>query len=763
MTAIHPPPETLKDTRPHHTRTNDAATDFSRHRNAPRAWQKRLVQPDIERHVVLSSTRCIITLVSLTLLVTDIPRTGLGVRSLQDYYPIPLMPSTAVRFGPFNYPVIHVWRVDNSSESNTEDDRYAGHDGVSPVTATRVWPYQYDTTSVGLRGAAELLNVTEFPSFLFHKHDREHSPNTADSTITLGSTFTMLDAFITAAYTQLASNSSDNSPRPLRYAVKHNYVDRIHDFVVSFISKRPVWSIHSLHLPTLDNSTSPIACSNGNARRRSKPEFCSHIGIWECVNPQNESLPTVRLWDHMNLRFQYLQHRYPRLLLDMAVISTQRLCSTSGAMRSTFYNFNDVEVVVLTRGRRCEASNTACTTVFVDDYRYERGFVQTNVVDWFGIIGMLRGSAQAYAWVRLVLLVCGAYEAAGSSTTRSRLVQTVRIIFKIPFQVIVYSSLVPISGYALALFLDSNFMDIFLDSCWASLDGAINFRAVPFFQSTAVQMRNVWVLALVASLTALAVKKTLGRGRTGIPGVRGLVISFTSMLTIVGPYKNGAFRDTSVMSVFRVSDTGPKTDIIRSNASPFVNTSSYIFDDSATMLLFCVCTVSALVVVTKLAAYFAPQHSWLSLHSQEVVLGSTPIVPCGASALWPMTVPCIRFLATPQSAAQLGPRASAIPALFPNILNSSGKVSPVASSLPASSLQRSVVQLTNVAMMTDPLNFLLLRVVGIPLFLYSQRRVCLILPYAPDEVETRTGLRNLQLLDTASSRDLPLATLLQCG
>lgn len=120
----------------------------------------------------------------------------------------------------------------------------------------------------------------------------------------------------------------------------------------------------------------------------------------------------------MDLRLQSLQQRYPDLEMEVALVSSQRLSSTSGAMRSTFYNYEALEIVILTRGIRC--SNTtnsssiaaACTTVFVDDYRYERDIVQTNLLDWYSIISMLRGSAQAYVWVRLILLVYGAYVAA---------------------------------------------------------------------------------------------------------------------------------------------------------------------------------------------------------------------------------------------------------------------------------------------------------------------------------------------------------------
>ncbi|KAL3662821.1 hypothetical protein V7S43_012222 [Phytophthora oleae] len=115
-----------------------------------RSWQKLLPQPDINHCVVLSKLRCVVIFVSLALLMTDIPRTGLGVRNLQEFYPVPLMPSTAVRFGPFNYPVLQISRQNESNEAPSE---FVGLKGKQSIATARVWSYQFDTTSVGLRGA----------------------------------------------------------------------------------------------------------------------------------------------------------------------------------------------------------------------------------------------------------------------------------------------------------------------------------------------------------------------------------------------------------------------------------------------------------------------------------------------------------------------------------------------------------------------------------------------------------------------------------
>ncbi|RAW33362.1 hypothetical protein PC110_g10295 [Phytophthora cactorum] len=262
-------------------------------------------------------------------------------------------------------------------------------------------------------------------------------------------------------------------------------------------------------------------------------------------------------------------------------------------MRSTFYNYEALEIIVLTRGRRCVASSGAnvatCTTVFVDDYRYERDIVQTNLVDWYGIISVLRGGAQAYVWVRVLLLGYGAYTAA--SRSNSLLVSMASIVFKIPFQVIVYSSLLPVSAYVGALVLDSSFTDIFLDSYWASVGGAVNFQWFPFIQTTSVQMRCVWLLALFASVVLFAMRRSRYYD-DGIPGIRGLLIGFTSSLTVFGPYKSIYYRDMDITSIFRVPDEGPTMDVVHSsNPGDYFNSSSYFFGGSSKTMRLCIVAI----------------------------------------------------------------------------------------------------------------------------------------------------------------------------
>ncbi|KAE9321371.1 hypothetical protein PF008_g17821 [Phytophthora fragariae] len=671
------------------------------------------------------------------------------------------MPSTAVRFGPFDYPIIHVWRLNSatSAPSSSESAEFAGLKGTQVVSGARVWPYQYDTLSVGFRGAINLLNVTELPGYLLYQPREGEPKKDAESLIDLTTTFTMLDAFMTAARRKLRPLGNESAV--LRYATKHNWVDRIHHYVVRFASTNPAWRLHSLHIPHITSSMQSLAiCSNAVATKRPpplRPRFCNHPGIWKVDHPLNASLPAVRLWDHIDVRFQALRQLYPDLVLDVVLLSSQRLSATTGVLQSTYYNYEALEVVVLTRGRRCVDTDTAtnssseqptastCTTFFIDDYRYESDRVQTNLVDWYATIALLRGGAQAYVWVRLLLLVHGAYvvAVAGKRTSESLLTTTMLILVKIPFEVVVYSSLLPVTGYVIALLLDSSFMDIFLDSFWATVGGSINIGLVSFLRSTAVQMRNVWLLSLLVSLAVFGVRRSRDYWGDGIPAVRGLAICFTSTLTVFGPYKKTTWRDTNITDLFEIADEGQVMDIIRSNPVGHYNISNYFFDDSAVMLMFCINAVVWLAVAFNIVRYLASQTSRLDSDSKGLILSSTPVMPCGAHRLWVTSVLTIQFYVSTRVSvrSKLGSPRTSVGATKPENLALQTKVRPLKNSqiLPkvpkvpswrstsrrhllgeedySSTEFRSILQLMNIAMFTDPWNFLWLRGFGHPLVL----------------------------------------------
>ncbi|OWZ11690.1 hypothetical protein PHMEG_00015251 [Phytophthora megakarya] len=358
--------------------------------------------------------------------------------------------------------------------------------------------------------------------------------------------------------------------------------------------------------------------------------------MWKCSHPLNESLPAVRLWDHIDIRYQSLRQRYPTLDLDVTLLSSQRLSSTSGVLSSTYYNYEAHEITVLTRGRSCSepktqsAINTSiptCTTIFVDDFRYERDTVRTNLVEWYPIIAFLRGGAQTYVWIRLVLLIYGAHSSAKRLSTvktgsSSHVMSTLSIVFKIPFEVIVYSSLLPVCGYVIAQLLDSSFMDIYLDSYWAAVGGTIKINLVTFLRSTAVQMRNVWLLALLVTFAMFVVRNPRDYWGERRPAIRGLVISFTSTLTVFGPYKPTTLRDTNIIKLFVLSGEGQIMDIIRSNSIQF-NFSSYFFDVSPVMLAFCIGVVIGLAVTITFMEFVMLRSIGSHHETRDIILSST--------------------------------------------------------------------------------------------------------------------------------------------
>ncbi|KAL3662817.1 hypothetical protein V7S43_012218 [Phytophthora oleae] len=110
------------------------------------------------------------------------------------------MPATAVRFGPYDYPVRHIWR---------DGAAFGGREGAEPVNLANVWSYKYDTTtSLGLHGAVELLDILMYPDFLLYKGELGLK-NDHGALLTLNTTFLMLDSFLSTVRARLLpSNAS---------------------------------------------------------------------------------------------------------------------------------------------------------------------------------------------------------------------------------------------------------------------------------------------------------------------------------------------------------------------------------------------------------------------------------------------------------------------------------------------------------------------------------------------------------------------------
>lgn len=460
---------------------NAAQAGASRHsddstfgQDAIESWRWRLPRTDVSGSIHFSKTRCFMSLVSLVLLVTDIPRTGLGVQSISEFFSESVAPDTAIRFGPYAYPVAHIACTTEASDSSGSLADCKGQNGGVSLTSVGAWPYGYDTTSVGIRSVAELFNVTSsFPEFLLN---RGSDPRRGDqgASVSLEDTFVMLDSVIGASEQQIDSQRPAGVMKSVKFATTYNFIDRLHDYMLKHFSKRQRSRDYVLQvLPKQSRSPLevPRICERTMGRLRSnRPAFCDHQVPWLVDNPVDNTEPPAAIWDHVAMRMRALQEQYQDLWMDVSLLSMQELIVMKSMTRATIYNLEAADLVVLVRGRTCSLGRAdinagGCTTVFVDDYRYERYLLTTNVADWYRVTAALRGAAQLYVWTRLLLLLYASCAVQPRRyTVRKKLLSAANMIVKIPFQVVVYGSSIPVVCYVLAHLIDGNFVDTYLEN-----------------------------------------------------------------------------------------------------------------------------------------------------------------------------------------------------------------------------------------------------------------------------------------------------------
>lgn len=739
----------------------------------PSDWQ--LPANDIDSCIVFSWARCVFSLISLALLVTDIPRTGLGVENVYQLFPNKAGPSVTEHFGPWAYPVAHIWR--NASSNSTA---FEAKKGSSAIGATNLWSYNYDTTSIGIRGIEQLLNVSM---------QYRDSPGDYQTKLSLRTTWTLLDNLVSAVQGQLVDRAHDASHSQHRgyfvYTTQHYWIDRLHHYLYRHTKANTRWRMHSIHTYTKDSEQpdeSLSICSSATRRRR--PLFCDHPVQWLCTHPLNTSLPKVPIWDQVDLRLSAMQKKYPGLRLDLTIFTTFNPSTSAASVVSAYFQTEVLEIVMLVRGRACSTPNSpdlndglapTCTTVFVDDYRYERGVLESNIAEWYPFTATLRSIAQFYVWIRLLLLFAVAYSAAKDRHPlfRDRLSSTLQTMSKIPFQVVVYGSLFPVVCYVAAHYIDCSFVDLFLETYWTTVNGTTHFDLMTFVRHASVQMRNVWILALfMKGAVFFQTRVLLWRPHNGIQGIRGLAISLSSALSVFGPFRSLAFRNTSIISVFALSGfrsnrEGSAMEQVHARPSSLFNISMEGLEKDMKMTLLAACTVFAIALVGNMLLALLR-----SGYRGEVLFGSSIVVPYSAGILWPTTALSVRFWVStatakvgnvsqysttrvvPTPLKSRAPLAKHTERSFRNSTSRKGKSllasvrkSAVAAVFATLGIDReaetmhakercslhdrtlrfekrtmdvnSIVRLMNIAMMTDPWTFACLRVFGVEVYFYK--------------------------------------------
>ncbi|DBA04564.1 TPA: hypothetical protein N0F65_011112 [Lagenidium giganteum] len=357
-------------------------------------------QERIEQFIPFSWLRLVSSVGGLALLLSDIPRTGLGTINFAQLYDS-VAPDTQINYGPYDYPVVRLRRPsDHSNASSTEE--------LEPVP---LWPYKYDTLSIPTRSLATYLNVSSYPRCVLYEGEC-HS-----DVLDHGQVLEMLDALMTATAHTLFAGSSF---APFVFLTKSNWIDRLYHAIL----RRVGMVYHELRLnsvywyPPTDGTNAPMDVCMARTGRRNvlAPSFCAFVVQWLVSHPVPTHNPAlVPLWDHMEARVAQLRQEFPELQFDMLILASQYSYTSKHSTNppvwldgATFYAPGH-EIMTLIRGQLCVQGD--CVTQIIDGYRYERMYIEQNPKEVLLMTALLRGFAQLYIWVRMLCLWRGCYVA----------------------------------------------------------------------------------------------------------------------------------------------------------------------------------------------------------------------------------------------------------------------------------------------------------------------------------------------------------------
>lgn len=534
---------------------------------------------DIEKCISFNALGLVVSVISLVLSVSDVPRSGTGIFKL-DGWLRQVQPDTAVFFGPFTFHSAKIVRfpVDSSSTASTDQQfEYQGFLDGESIYSTPLWSYKFDTMSVPQRALAKALNVSAYPPCILYKS------KCRSNKISLSDTFLMLDGLISAIHSNYFPNSKVSQfALPVGFRTVSYWVDRFHHYFLTFFGhKHSEKRLHAVHFYRIAPNQTLNVCDQ-NIRKSFLPFFCDIPIKWTCTIPygndiQWSSSDGISLALHLMVRLAQMHRQYPQLHFDVTIFTSQMLSSNMDQRLPIATSLLQVQkngVTTIIRGRSCQDPDSAsCETVLIDDHRYEREFLTTDVTHWYWIVSLARGISQDYVWVRIWCLWYGCYRARSSELKHQHAPFIRRVwcacvtFFRIPSHVIIYSSWMPALGYAFAYFVDCTVNHQHIDEVFSAVNGTFIFDFWKFLRLSCVQMRNVWFIALfLKCLTMIEIKGLTSRWelRHGLRSFNGYFIGWISALTIFTPMRRLEFRTSDVVSV----DIVPTNLILKLNSMP---------------------------------------------------------------------------------------------------------------------------------------------------------------------------------------------------
>ncbi|KDO30983.1 hypothetical protein SPRG_04171 [Saprolegnia parasitica CBS 223.65] len=481
----------------------------------------------VDARTVLSPTRILFTLASYVLFFTDIPRSGYGFATLPSAIYHQLTETTYCYWGPFDYPIVHIERHTNGS--------FVGRAGDVSLDAVPVWAYKFDTCSVGLRSLVQRFRLPNWDPCLMYASTCE------SATLPLSRTFALLDSVVET----LASLPQGTTARSASY-----YKDKIHEVVAPthVFMERALRTIHVLSIRS--NDASNVCAWDRPVRAR----FCD--ALWANFSSMGPTTTVTELSRHIQARFDTVASTLdPRSqVADMVLIeSTADGRQWSGSVAPA--KPTDLDITAILRVRNCSSTNV-CTTISVDDFRYEAALETTNVLHYYRLLRAMRLVGQLYNILRVTLLLFGCFYAHRneSQPLHQRVAVATGTFLRIPAQVIIYGSWCPVILFALAHAVDCACVYHIIFRAFSTLNGALSLTWDElYFLMTILtcQMRNVWVLSLFTKGLLVA----NGQHRVGqhILGFRGYVLPLVSLLAVGFDIRVLSTRDTDIIGASQVA------------------------------------------------------------------------------------------------------------------------------------------------------------------------------------------------------------------
>ncbi|DAZ92543.1 TPA: hypothetical protein N0F65_012773 [Lagenidium giganteum] len=527
-------PPTSSATALRHEPTNDEAvqTCLKEHR------AQRSVT--LDKDIPWSRIRAIVTLVSYALVLSDVFRAGLGISTFKNY--VTVETNTYFYFGPYAYPIVHI------PFNNTEDN-------------IDLWGYKFDTTSIAMRSFAKHFNLSSWPTCINYDGD------CPSDMLPYPVVFDMLDSLIAAVTKLPIPRVGHSHPKTLSLRMEYNWFDRFHHYLLpQFFAVTWKRTVQALHYPA--SLLRQYRTSNLCGASKVHPYACDDF--WYnykrvCPPAKAKCVRIGTIWNSLFARMAALRALYPNMEVDLTIFEGSDDVSHSSM---SYQGGKSIDLVTLVRVRNCSSADSVipnaedmCTTVAVDDYRYEGTLATTDLPQWYSIVATLRVIGQVYIWARLTALFVGTYKtrSAASASQASgilpRVLDTVRTVLSVPSQVIVYGSLFPVGCYATAHLIDSPMVYELVSQKFTTPLGVLSIDMKDFFRTSAIQMRNVWVLGILLHAIVIIWTNRSWSPHRGVLGVPEFLISVMSAATIFSQYRLVTYRNTKVFNVHEFPDS----------------------------------------------------------------------------------------------------------------------------------------------------------------------------------------------------------------